>query len=133
MRPVDQPAGDQALRSAPLSSSPVPLPSVFTSAIAPAPASTPEADEKPATPEENGEAELEPMRNGAEHTSETESSDSGATPRDKENSTGAPQEIEGKMDFLLGQIHFNSGTTMISVLKSELRFHLFELPVCKAA
>uniref|UniRef100_A0A7N6AC07 Eukaryotic translation initiation factor 4 gamma, 3a n=1 Tax=Anabas testudineus TaxID=64144 RepID=A0A7N6AC07_ANATE len=92
--------------STPSRSSPVPLPSVFTSAIAPAPASSPEADRKPATPEENGEAELEPMRNGAGHTSETESSDSGAAPGDKENSTGAPQDIEGKKrqygrDFLL--------------------------------
>uniref|UniRef100_UPI0037E9C5A0 eukaryotic translation initiation factor 4 gamma 3 isoform X3 n=1 Tax=Semicossyphus pulcher TaxID=241346 RepID=UPI0037E9C5A0 len=112
-RPVDHPAGDQALQSAPLSSSPVPLPSsVFTSSPVPAPASSPEADGKPAAPEENGEAELEPMRNGAGHTSETESSDSGATPGDKENSTGAPQDIEdladssGKRqynrDFLLG-------------------------------
>ncbi|XP_040014741.1 eukaryotic translation initiation factor 4 gamma 3 [Xiphias gladius] len=111
-RPVDQPAGDQALQSAPLSSSPVPLPSVFTSTPAPAPASSPEADRAPAAPEENGEAEMEPMRNGAGHTSETESSDSGATPGDKENSTGAPQDMEdlaepsGKRqydrDFLLG-------------------------------
>ncbi|XP_041804790.1 eukaryotic translation initiation factor 4 gamma 3 isoform X10 [Chelmon rostratus] len=111
-RPVDQPAGDQVLQSAPLSSSPVPLPPVFTSSPAPAPASSPEADGKPAAPEENGEAEIEPMRNGAGHTSETESSDSGATHGDKENSTGAPQDIEdlaessGKRqydrDFLLG-------------------------------
>ncbi|XP_070759420.1 eukaryotic translation initiation factor 4 gamma 3-like [Enoplosus armatus] len=111
-RPVDQPARDQALQSAPLSSSPVPLPPVFTSTPPPAPASSPEADGKPAAPEENGEAEMEPMRNGAGHTSETESSDSGATPGDKENSTGAPQDMEdlaepnGKRqydrDFLLG-------------------------------
>uniref|UniRef100_A0A3Q3IIL8 Eukaryotic translation initiation factor 4 gamma, 3a n=1 Tax=Monopterus albus TaxID=43700 RepID=A0A3Q3IIL8_MONAL len=77
-----------ALQSAPLSSSPVPLPPVLTSAVTPAPASSPEADGKPITPEENGEAELEPLRNGAEHASETESSDSGATAGDKENSTG---------------------------------------------
>ncbi|XP_045931395.1 eukaryotic translation initiation factor 4 gamma 3 isoform X1 [Micropterus dolomieu] len=111
-RPVDQPAGDQALQSAPLSSSLVPLPPVFTSVPAPAPASSPEADGKPAAPEENGETEMEPMRNGAGHTSETESSDSGATPGDKENSTEAPQDMEdladsnGKRqynrDFLLG-------------------------------
>ncbi|XP_029286855.1 eukaryotic translation initiation factor 4 gamma 3 isoform X3 [Cottoperca gobio] len=112
--PVDQPAGEQALQSAPLCSSLVPLPAVLTStpAPAPAPASSPEAEGKPATPEENGEAELEPMGNGAGHTSETESSDGGATPADKENSTGAPQEMEdlaeasGKRqynrDFLLG-------------------------------
>uniref|UniRef100_A0A3B5AK85 Eukaryotic translation initiation factor 4 gamma 3-like n=1 Tax=Stegastes partitus TaxID=144197 RepID=A0A3B5AK85_9TELE len=89
----------------------VPLPSVFTSAPAPAPASSPEADGKPTTPEENGEAELEPMRNGAGHTSETESSDSGATPGDKENSTGRMKLLSvpspsGKRqydrDFLLG-------------------------------
>uniref|UniRef100_A0A7N8YB51 Eukaryotic translation initiation factor 4 gamma, 3a n=1 Tax=Mastacembelus armatus TaxID=205130 RepID=A0A7N8YB51_9TELE len=70
------PVGEQALQSAPLSSSPVSLPSVFTSSIEPVPASSPEADQKPTTPEENGEAELEPLRNGAGHTSETESSDS---------------------------------------------------------
>lgn len=92
-RLIDQPAGDEALSSVPLSLSPVPLQSVFISTIAPA--SIPEADEKPDTPEENGDAELEPMRNGAGHTSETESSDSGVTPRDKENSTGASQYVEG--------------------------------------
>ena len=91
---VDQPAGDQALQAAPLSNSPGPLATVFTSS--PAPASSPEADGKLSAPEENGEAEMEPMRNGAGHTSETESSDSGATPGDKENSTGAPQDMEGK-------------------------------------
>ncbi|XP_041638609.1 eukaryotic translation initiation factor 4 gamma 3 isoform X3 [Cheilinus undulatus] len=112
-RSVDHPAGDQILHSAPLSSSPVPLPSsVFSSSPVTAPACSPEADGKPAALEENGEAEMEPMRNGAGHTSETESSDSGATPGDKENSTGAPQDIEdlaessGKRqynrDFLLG-------------------------------
>ncbi|XP_075953118.1 eukaryotic translation initiation factor 4 gamma 3 isoform X1 [Anarhichas minor] len=112
-RPVEQPAGDQDLQSAPVSSSPVPLPSVLTSTAAPAPASSPQVDGKPAAvPEENGEAEMEPMRNGAGHTSETESSDSGVTPGEKENSTGAPQDMEdlaessGKRqynrDFLLG-------------------------------
>ncbi|XP_078139883.1 eukaryotic translation initiation factor 4 gamma 3 [Centroberyx gerrardi] len=111
-RPVEQAVGDQALQSAPLSSSPAPLPSAFAPAPAPAPVSGPEVEEKPAAPEENGEAELEPMRNGAGHTSETESSDSGATPGDKENSTGAAQDMEdlaepnGKRqydrDFLLG-------------------------------
>ncbi|KAM3878555.1 eukaryotic translation initiation factor 4 gamma 3 [Diretmus argenteus] len=93
-RPVEQAVGDQALQSAPLSSSPAPLPSAFASAPAPAAATCPQVEDKPAAPEENGEAELEPMRNGAGHTSETESSDSGATPGDKENSTGAPQNIE---------------------------------------
>uniref|UniRef100_A0A665XDA9 Eukaryotic translation initiation factor 4 gamma, 3a n=1 Tax=Echeneis naucrates TaxID=173247 RepID=A0A665XDA9_ECHNA len=111
-RPVAQPAEDQALPSAPLSSSPVLPPSAFTSTAAPAPASSPESERKPAPPEENGEADMEPMRNGAGHTSETESSDSGATPGDKESSTGAPQDMEdlaetsGKRqydrDFLLG-------------------------------
>uniref|UniRef100_A0A673CDS2 Eukaryotic translation initiation factor 4 gamma, 3a n=1 Tax=Sphaeramia orbicularis TaxID=375764 RepID=A0A673CDS2_9TELE len=66
---------------------------------------SPEADGKPAAPEENGETELEPMRNGAGHTSETESSDSGATPGEKENSTDLA-EPSGKRqydrDFLLG-------------------------------
>ncbi|KAG7493404.1 eukaryotic translation initiation factor 4 gamma 3 isoform X2 [Solea senegalensis] len=109
---VDPPAGDQALQSAPLRNSPVPLPSVFASTPAAASASSLEADRKSVTPEENGETEMEPMRNGAGHTSETESSDSGAAPGDKENSTGAAQDIEdlsdpsGKRqynrDFLLG-------------------------------
>ncbi|XP_053725402.1 eukaryotic translation initiation factor 4 gamma 3-like isoform X4 [Synchiropus splendidus] len=112
-RPVNQPAADQVLQSALLSSSsPVSLPSVYTATLASARASSPDADEKPPTPEENGDAELEPMRNGAGHTSETESSDSGVTSGEKENSTGASQDIEdlaepnGKRqyarDFLLG-------------------------------
>ncbi|MGH0120137.1 UNVERIFIED_CONTAM: hypothetical protein FKN15_065298 [Acipenser sinensis] len=65
-------------------------------------------------PEENGERELEPVRNGAEHVSESESTDSGATTEDKDSSTGAPQcifqeaslDTEGKKqydrEFLLG-------------------------------
>uniref|UniRef100_A0A3Q2VQV1 Eukaryotic translation initiation factor 4 gamma, 3a n=1 Tax=Haplochromis burtoni TaxID=8153 RepID=A0A3Q2VQV1_HAPBU len=73
----------------------------FTSTPAPASGSSPEADGKPTAPEENGEAELEPIRNGAGHTSETESSDSGATPGDKENSTGAPPDMEGEKDLNL--------------------------------
>ncbi|XP_047203198.1 eukaryotic translation initiation factor 4 gamma 3 isoform X6 [Girardinichthys multiradiatus] len=111
---LDLPAGDQALQPAPLSCSPVPLPSVFPTAVAsaPAPTSSPQADGNSTVSEENGEAESEPLRNGAGHTSETESSDSGATPVDKENSMGAPQDVEdlaeptGKRqygrDFLLG-------------------------------
>lgn len=82
------------MQSVPLSSSPVPLQSVFTCAPAPT-ASSPEPDGTPAAPEENGETEIEPMRNGAGHISETESSDSGMTPGEKENSTGAPPDIEG--------------------------------------
>uniref|UniRef100_A0A3B3DP22 Eukaryotic translation initiation factor 4 gamma, 3a n=1 Tax=Oryzias melastigma TaxID=30732 RepID=A0A3B3DP22_ORYME len=74
---VDQPAGDHA---SPLSCSP--LPSAFT---------------PPAAPEENGETELEPMRNGAGHISETESSDSGVTSGDKENSVGPGQDMEGEI------------------------------------
>nr|XP_040060754.1 eukaryotic translation initiation factor 4 gamma 3 isoform X11 [Gasterosteus aculeatus aculeatus] len=108
--PVEQPAGDRDLQSA-TASSPGPLPSVLSSP--PAPASSPEGDGEPAAvPEENGEADVEPMRNGAGHTSETESSDSGVTPGEKENSTEAPQDMEdladpsGKRqynrDFLLG-------------------------------
>uniref|UniRef100_A0A3B4Y9W4 Eukaryotic translation initiation factor 4 gamma 3 n=1 Tax=Seriola lalandi dorsalis TaxID=1841481 RepID=A0A3B4Y9W4_SERLL len=93
---------NQALQSAPLSSSPVPLPSVFTSTPAAAPASSPEADRKPAAPEENGETEIEPMRNGAGHTSETESSDSGATPGDKENLAEPSGKRQYDRDFLLG-------------------------------
>ncbi|XP_015230825.1 PREDICTED: eukaryotic translation initiation factor 4 gamma 3 isoform X3 [Cyprinodon variegatus] len=94
---LDSPASEQALQSAPLSSSPGPLPTVFPSAAAaptPAPTVSPDADGKPTVSEENGEAESEPLRNGAGHTSETESSDSGATPGDKEISTEAPQDVE---------------------------------------
>ncbi|XP_030624145.1 eukaryotic translation initiation factor 4 gamma 3 isoform X1 [Chanos chanos] len=63
----------------------------------------------PAVVEENGEQELEPLRNGAEHTSETESSDRGITPALKETSTKPLQQPvlkDGKRqydrDFLLG-------------------------------
>uniref|UniRef100_A0AAY5JZB7 Eukaryotic translation initiation factor 4 gamma, 3a n=1 Tax=Esox lucius TaxID=8010 RepID=A0AAY5JZB7_ESOLU len=74
-----------------------PLPTrLRRSSSPPPPAAVPpalEAEEKPPTPEENGEADLEPMRNGAGHTSETESSDSGATPGDKEGSTGVPPDL----------------------------------------
>uniref|UniRef100_A0A674ATC6 Eukaryotic translation initiation factor 4 gamma 3 n=1 Tax=Salmo trutta TaxID=8032 RepID=A0A674ATC6_SALTR len=95
-------AGDQALPPArSCSTSPPPL--AAPSAL--------EAEERPPAPEENGEAE--PMRNGAGHTSETESSDSGATPGDNEGSTGAPPDLfqedletngkrQYKRDFLLG-------------------------------
>nr|XP_046168177.1 eukaryotic translation initiation factor 4 gamma 3-like isoform X10 [Oncorhynchus gorbuscha] len=106
LKPVEEAAGDQDLQPArPHSSSSPPPPSAAPLAM--------EA-EKPPAPEENGEAELEPMRNGAGHTSETESSDSGATPGDKEGSTGAPPDLfqedlpetNGKRqynrDFLLG-------------------------------
>ncbi|KAI1892495.1 hypothetical protein AGOR_G00134190 [Albula goreensis] len=71
----------------------------------------PEENQSPPLPEENGEQEVEPVRNGAEHASETESSDSGVTPGDKDTSTGATtyvfqEETDGKRqydrDFLLG-------------------------------
>uniref|UniRef100_A0A3Q0S187 Eukaryotic translation initiation factor 4 gamma 3 n=1 Tax=Amphilophus citrinellus TaxID=61819 RepID=A0A3Q0S187_AMPCI len=100
-----QPAGDQAMQSAPLSSSPVPLPSAFTSTPAPAPApgSSPEADGKPAAPEENGEAELEPIRNGAGHTSETESSDSGQPGAKLKSNLAEPSgKRQYNREFLLG-------------------------------
>ena len=74
----------------------MPLLPVFTTAPAQTPAISPEADAKPGAPEENGETEMEPIRNGAGHTSETESSDSGATPSEKENSPVAPQDMEGE-------------------------------------
>ncbi|XP_075881122.1 eukaryotic translation initiation factor 4 gamma 3 isoform X2 [Nelusetta ayraudi] len=107
--PADAPAGDAAPQPAPPSGSPAPLLPAFASA----PSAAPEADGKRGgAPEENGESEMEPMRNGTGHTSETESSDSGATPGDKENSTGAPQDVEDlaesgakrqyHRDFLLG-------------------------------
>lgn len=105
--PVDESIGEVGLHSDALNSSPVHLPSV----LAPTTGS-PDPDGKPTGLEENGEAEMEPMRNGAGHISETESSDSGIAPGDKESSTGAPPDIEdlaeptGKRqydrDFLLG-------------------------------
>eukprot|EP00066_Takifugu_rubripes_P022618 XP_011611884.1 PREDICTED: eukaryotic translation initiation factor 4 gamma 3 isoform X1 [Takifugu rubripes] len=92
-RPVVQPGGDPGLQPAlPLSTSPVSLLPVFPTPSAALPAVGPEADGKPA--DEDGEPELEPMRNGAGHISETESSDSGANPGDKESSTGASQDME---------------------------------------
>uniref|UniRef100_A0A8C7HQ68 Eukaryotic translation initiation factor 4 gamma 3 n=1 Tax=Oncorhynchus kisutch TaxID=8019 RepID=A0A8C7HQ68_ONCKI len=88
-------AGDQALQPArPHSSSSPPPPSAAPPAM--------EAEEKPPAPEENGEAELEPMRNGAGHTSETESSDSGATPGDKEDLPETNGKRQYNRDFLLG-------------------------------
>ncbi|XP_066547258.1 eukaryotic translation initiation factor 4 gamma 3 isoform X2 [Amia ocellicauda] len=75
----------------------------------------PEAEKKAPVPEENGEREPEPVRNGAEHASETESSDSGVTAADKEGSAGPapfllreaePMDTESKKqydrEFLLG-------------------------------
>lgn len=89
-----QPGGDPSLTSAvPLSTSPVSLLPVFSTASAALPAVGSEAEGKPA--DEDAESELEPMRNGAGHISETESSDSGANPGDKESSTGASQDMEG--------------------------------------
>lgn len=107
VRPIDESLTEQGLHSNALSSSPVHLPSV----LAPTTGS-PDPDGKPTDLEENGDAELEPMRNGAGHISESESSDSGIAPGDKESSTGAPPDIEdlaeptGKRqydrEFLLG-------------------------------
>uniref|UniRef100_A0A667YE19 Eukaryotic translation initiation factor 4 gamma 3 n=1 Tax=Myripristis murdjan TaxID=586833 RepID=A0A667YE19_9TELE len=77
----------------------------FASAPSPASASGPQPEEKPTTPEENGEAELEPMRNGAGHISETESSDRPNTV-DLVKATPNLAEPNGKRqydrDFLLG-------------------------------
>ncbi|XP_066527180.1 eukaryotic translation initiation factor 4 gamma 3 isoform X2 [Hoplias malabaricus] len=71
-----------------------------------------ELQESPPVLEENGETEVEPLRNGAGHVSETESMDSGIT-EDRKCSTGTPSLIQevliqsnGKKqydrDFLLG-------------------------------
>lgn len=124
---MDQSAGDQSLQSPSPSNSPVPAPAVFTSASAPAPTSCPEADGKLVAPEENGEAEVEPMGNGAGHISETESSDSGATPGEKENSAGAPQDIEGKKTLhswhrLSHKIQLNSTGVQNDELNEASRF-----------
>lgn len=103
--PVDEAIGEPDLCSDAFSSSPVHLPSAPTTG-------SPDPEGKSTGLEENGEAEMEPMRNGAGHISESESSDSGIAPGDKESSTGAPPDIEdlaepaGKRqydrDFLLG-------------------------------
>ncbi|XP_033823071.1 eukaryotic translation initiation factor 4 gamma 3 isoform X3 [Periophthalmus magnuspinnatus] len=107
--PMDESIGEQSQQSDALSSSPMLVPSAFASAPL---ACSPDPDGKPTGLEENGDAEIEPMRNGAGHISETESSDSGMTPGEKESSTGVPPDIEdlteptGKRqygrDFLLG-------------------------------
>lgn len=56
--------------------------------------SAPEKDpeENPPIPEENGETEPEPLRNGAGHVSETESVDTGVT-EERKSSTGTPSLI----------------------------------------
>ncbi|XP_061147126.1 eukaryotic translation initiation factor 4 gamma 3 isoform X3 [Syngnathus typhle] len=92
----DPAAADPALQSTLLGGSGTLL---FASADVPAPASSPEANRRLAVPEENGDAEPEPLRNGAGHTSENETNDSGASPRDKDNSIGASQDIEGGPDL----------------------------------
>lgn len=92
-RPALEPAEEPGPGPTPLSSSPgslLPAPSCTPAAL---PAGNPEADGRAA--DENGDVELEPMRNGAGHVSETESSDSGANPGDKDTSTGASQDMEG--------------------------------------
>ncbi|XP_041130560.1 eukaryotic translation initiation factor 4 gamma 3-like isoform X3 [Polyodon spathula] len=95
--PREEGSVEQALEAEPHRPSPVPV----------------EMKQQP-VPEENGERELEPVRNGAEHVSESESTDSGATTGDKDSSTGTPQCIfqeasldsDGKKqydrEFLLG-------------------------------
>ncbi|XP_057702452.1 eukaryotic translation initiation factor 4 gamma 3 isoform X4 [Corythoichthys intestinalis] len=77
---------------------PLAPPSVISSADSPAPTGSPETNRKLAVPEENGDTEPEPLRNGAGHMSETESSDSGVSPGEKDSSTGASQDIEDLSD-----------------------------------
>lgn len=122
-RPVVQPGGEPALQSAvPLSTSPVSLLPVFSTPSAALPAVGPEADGKAA--DEDGESELEPMRNGAGHISETESSDSGANPGDKESSTGASQDMEGlPCPFIKHRSLFTKSLFVTSVSLS-LKFYL---------
>ncbi|KAJ8332711.1 hypothetical protein SKAU_G00425000 [Synaphobranchus kaupii] len=55
------------------------------------PSPSPEESQDPPLPEENGEQEAEPLRNGAENASETESSDSGVTPG--ESSAVQPNDV----------------------------------------
>ncbi|KAL4646003.1 eukaryotic translation initiation factor 4 gamma 3-like isoform X3 [Arapaima gigas] len=59
-------------------------------------------------PEENGECDAEALRNGAEHTSETESIDSGVASVGRDRAGGPadgfpedPVEMDGKRDFVL--------------------------------
>lgn len=113
LKPLEEAAGDQALPPArSCSTSPPPL--AAPSAL--------EAEERPPAPEENGEAE--PMRNGAGHTSETESSDSGATPGDNEGSTGAPPDLfqEGR-----GCLLFISVSRLVLTINSHTTFAQYEM------
>ncbi|XP_058858708.1 eukaryotic translation initiation factor 4 gamma 3-like isoform X2 [Acipenser ruthenus] len=99
--PREEGSVEQALEAEPHRPSPVPV-------------EMEKQQQQQPVPEENGERELEPVRNGAEHVSESESTDSGATTGDKDSSTGAPQcifqeaslDTEGKKqydrEFLLG-------------------------------
>uniref|UniRef100_H3CBX3 Eukaryotic translation initiation factor 4 gamma 3 n=1 Tax=Tetraodon nigroviridis TaxID=99883 RepID=H3CBX3_TETNG len=89
-RPAVRPAAEPGLLPRPPSSSPVSLLPALSCAPA---AVAAEAEAKAA--DQNGDLEMEPLRNGAGHTSETESSDSGANPGDKDNSTGAAQDLAG--------------------------------------
>uniref|UniRef100_A0A4W5L9H7 Eukaryotic translation initiation factor 4 gamma 3 n=1 Tax=Hucho hucho TaxID=62062 RepID=A0A4W5L9H7_9TELE len=95
LKPLEEAAGDHALPPA-RSCSTSPPPSAAPSAL--------EAEERPPAPEENGEAE--PMRNGAGHTSETESSDSGGCFPHLSLVVSSDLETNGKRqykrDFLLG-------------------------------
>ncbi|CAL9704634.1 unnamed protein product [Knipowitschia caucasica] len=101
--PVDESVGEKSRQSDALSS-PLHTLSVLASV------SSPDLDGKPTAPEENGDAETEPMRNGAGHTSETESSDSGMTlgekeaeaPTDMEDVTEPTGKRQYDRDFLLG-------------------------------
>ncbi|CAF90414.1 unnamed protein product, partial [Tetraodon nigroviridis] len=92
-RPAVRPAAEPGLLPRPPSSSPVSLLPALSCAPA---AVAAEAEAKAA--DQNGDLEMEPLRNGAGHTSETESSDSGANPGDKDNSTGAAQDLEDLLE-----------------------------------
>ncbi|XP_061689117.1 eukaryotic translation initiation factor 4 gamma 3 isoform X4 [Syngnathoides biaculeatus] len=98
-RPIEAVPVDPALPSAPPGGSTTP-PSTFHPVDAAAPAGSPVANRKTAALEENGDTEPEPLRNGACHASETESSDSGTSPGDKDNcnSTRALQDVEDLSD-----------------------------------
>ncbi|XP_077458729.1 eukaryotic translation initiation factor 4 gamma 3 isoform X3 [Stigmatopora argus] len=93
-QPVDSVAVEPGL----LSDLPLDSPSVTAPAEAPAITGSPETNRKLAVPEENGDTEPELLRNGAGHTSETESSDNGVSPGEKDTSTGASQDIEDLSD-----------------------------------
>ncbi|XP_077582198.1 eukaryotic translation initiation factor 4 gamma 3 [Stigmatopora nigra] len=93
-QPIDSVAVEPGL----LPDLPSDSPSVTAPAEPPATTGSPETNKKPTVPEENGDTEPELLRNGASHTSETESNDNGVSPGEKDPSTVPSQDIEDVSD-----------------------------------